>query len=177
MLLCAGALIVSTEPAMQRHPAESPRVVLDTNACLALFAYADPSCATLLAALREGRVQAVANLATRTEWLQVLARDALKLDDNRRSRAVQLFDALVTTIGTDPAAARAAVSLPRCRDRDDQMFLELTRDAGAVALYTRDRELLRLSRRTQRLAGFVVRPPEDCDCSSEVHVALMPNMC
>ena len=111
MLLCAGALIVSTEPAMQRHPAESPRVVLDTNASLALFAYADSSCASLLAALREGRLQAVANLATRTEWLQVLARDALKLDDKRRNRAVQLFDALVTTIGPDPAAAGAASAL------------------------------------------------------------------
>lgn len=169
MLLCAGAPIVSTELAVQRHPVERPRVVLDTNASLALFAYADPSCAALLAALREGRLQAVANLATRTEWLQVLAREALRLDDKRRSRAVQLFDALVTTIGTDPAAARAAVSLPRCRDRDDQMFLELARDAGALALYTRDRELLKLSRRTQRLAGFVVLRPEDGICTSEVH--------
>lgn len=168
-------MIVSTEPAMQHHRAETPRVVLDTNASLALFAYADSSCALLLAALREGRLQAVANLATRAEWLQVLAREALKLDDKRRSLAVQLFDALVTTIGTDPAAARAAVSLPRCRDRDDQMFLELARDAGAVTLYTRDRELLKLSRRTQRLAGFVVQPPEDFDCSSDVHVALTAN--
>ena len=165
-------MIVSTEPAMQRHPAESPRVVLDTNASLALFAYADSSCAALLAALREGRLQAVANLATRTEWLQVLARDALKLDDKRRNRAVQLFDALVTTIGPDPAAAGAAVSLPRCRDRDDQMFLELARDAGAVTLYTRDRELLKLSQRTRRLAGFDVRLPEDCDCRSDAHAAL-----
>ena len=165
-------MIVSTEPAMQRHPAERPRVVLDTNASLALFAYADSSCAALLAALREGRLQAVANLATRTEWLQVLARDALKLDDKRRNRAVQLFDALVTTIGPDPAAAGAAVSLPRCRDRDDQMFLELARDAGAVTLYTRDRELLKLSQRTRRLAGFDVRLPEDCDCRSDAHAAL-----
>lgn len=165
-------MIVSTEPVMQRHPAESPRVVLDTNASLALFAYADSSCAALLAALREGRLQAVANLATRTEWLQVLTRDALKLDDKRRNRAVQLFDALVTTIGPDPAAAGAAVSLPRCRDRDDQMFLELARDAGAVTLYTRDRELLKLSQRTRRLAGFDVRLPEDCDCRSDAHAAL-----
>ena len=58
----------------------------------------------------------------------------------------------------DPAPL--PIVLPRCRDPDDQRFLELARDAGAAALVTRDRELLRLARRTMRMARFDVLTPE-----------------
>ena len=150
------ALLVST---IAHFP---PRVVLDTNAGLALFAYADPCCGALAAALRERRVQAVANAATRGEWLGVLWRDGLRLDQASRQRAAQSFDALVMVMDACVNLARTRIVLPRCRDPDDQIFLELARDAGCVALFTRDRQLLKLASRTQRAAGFVVRRPEDC---------------
>lgn len=135
--------------------------MLDTNVGLALFAYADASCAALLAALRTGQRQAVASAVARSEWSRVLQRAELKLDATRRIQAAQMFDALVTLISTDTAAAAGAVTLPRCRDPDDQIFLELARDSGAAVLYSRDRELLKLSRQTQRRASFVVLRPED----------------
>ena len=53
-----------------------------------------------------------------------------------------------------------AIPLPRCKDADDQKFLELARNVGAVALLSRDAELLRLSRRCERAFGFVVQTPE-----------------
>jgi len=146
-------------------PAQDPttaiaRVVLDTNASLALFAYADAGCAALLAALQARQLQAVANAATRAEWCQVLQRFELRLPPERRSSAAQAFDRLVITLsGNGDASAR--VTLPRCRDPDDQIFLELARDSGAAVLYSRDRELLKLSRQTQRRAGFVVLRPQD----------------
>ena len=138
---------------------DPPRIVLDTNVGLALFAYDDPACAGLATALRANRLQAVVNATTRDEWQRVLRRDGLGLDAATRVRAAQAFDALVRDV--TGAFAQQATALPRCRDPDDQMFLELTRDAGAIALYSRDRELLRLSRRTQRVAGFPVVRPED----------------
>jgi predicted nucleic acid-binding protein len=140
---------------------DPPRIVLDTNVGLALFAYRDPGCVALAAALRGGRLQAVANVATRAEWQRVLRRDELRLDAATRDHAAQAFDAQVcdATAGRVPLPTSAC--LPRCRDPDDQMFLELARDAGAIALYSRDRELLKLSRRTQRMAGFAVLRPED----------------
>jgi len=151
---------LSTDIMLQRPAVDCPRVVLDTNASLALFAYDDRRCAGLLAALRAGQRQAVASAAARSEWLRVLQRTELKFDAAQRDQAARLFDELVTLISTD-AATTSALTLPRCRDPDDQMFLELARDSAAVALYSRDRELLRLSRQTQRRAGFVVLPPED----------------
>jgi putative PIN family toxin of toxin-antitoxin system len=136
-----------------------PRVVLDTNVSLALFAWADTSCAMLAASLREQRLCAVANAATRGEWLRVLERTQLRLDAAARARAAAAFRALVVDIDMEPTPA--PVLLPRCRDRDDQIFLELAQASGAIALYSRDRELLKLSRRTQRQAGFAVLRPQD----------------
>ena len=141
--------------------ADSPRVVLDTNASLALFAYADPSCSALRAALLQRRLCAVVNAVTRAEWQQVLQRPALRLDARCRAMAVREYDELLVSFENDIAIIDQPASLPRCRDPDDQVFLELARDSRAIALYTRDRELLRLSRRTLRQAGFVVMKPQD----------------
>lgn len=49
--------------------------------------------------------------------------------------------------------------LPRCKDPDDQKFLELAARCAARVLVTRDNSLLRLSRRAYAVAGFVVLPP------------------
>jgi putative PIN family toxin of toxin-antitoxin system len=133
--------------------------VLDTNVSLALFAWADLSCAALATALLEQRLRAVVNAATRAEWLRILERPELRLDATVLARAAAAFDELVVDVETEHSPAPLA--LPRCRDPDDQMFLELAHASGAIALYSRDRELLKLSRRTQRLAGFAVLRPED----------------
>lgn len=132
----------------------APRIVLDTNVCLALFLYADPACAALRGLL--GTHQAVANAATRDEWLRVLQEGSFPFEQERRLAAAAAFEQ--STLQLD--AAPRTILLPRCRDPDDQKFLELARDAGAVALVTRDRELLRLARRTRRAAGFDVLSPE-----------------
>lgn len=149
------------------HAARRPlRIVLDTNASLALFAWEDPDCAALAAALRDGRLQAVANAATREEWLRVLSRDQLRLTAATRERAAQAFNARVRDVTALRVALPAAATLPRCRDPDDQMFLELAHAAAAGALISRDRELLRLSRRTERSSGFVVLRPEAFCCEA-----------
>ena len=133
--------------------------MLDTNVALALFAFADPTCKSLAVAVRERRLQAVASVATRDEWLCVLWRDALPFEPATRLAAAAAFDTQVLdayTAGTDRSAA-----LPHCRDPDDQIFLELARDAGCAVLFSRDRELLKLSRRCMRVAGFSVCLPEE----------------
>lgn len=132
----------------------TPRIVLDTNVCLALFLYADPACGALRGLL--GSHQAVANAATRGEWLRMLREGQFPFDEGRRAAAGAAFDRCTRLLDLSPRA----LPLPRCRDPDDQKFLELARDASAVMLVTRDRELLRLARRTRRDAGFDVLTPE-----------------
>ncbi|KVE29792.1 PIN domain-containing protein [Burkholderia singularis] len=50
--------------------------------------------------------------------------------------------------------------LPKCKDRDDQKFLELAYAARADWLVSKDRALLKLARRTERDFGFRIAPPE-----------------
>ena len=138
-----------------------PRLVLDTNVCLDLFVFGDASCATLSDALRAGAVQAVTDAACRDEWLRVLGYPQLALDAARRAAAVAAFDASVRLL---PTAGRPVVpampKLPRCADPDDQRFLELAQASGAQWLLSRDRELLKLARRTRREHGFDILTPQ-----------------
>lgn len=138
-----------------------PRLVLDTNVCLDLFVFGDASCATLRDALRAGAVQAVTDAACRDEWLRVLGYPQLALDAARRAAAVAAFDESVCLL---PTAGRPVVpampKLPRCADPDDQRFLELAQASGAQWLLSRDRELLKLARRTRREHGFDILTPQ-----------------
>jgi putative PIN family toxin of toxin-antitoxin system len=146
------------------------RVVLDTNVCLDAFVFDDPRSAPLVAALTAGHVEAVTRADCRDEWLGVLAYPTLRLDEARRAEASARFDALVTLL-TGAAAGVAdrganvegasGTRLPRCRDPDDQKFLELAAASGAAVLFSRDAEVLRLARRTVRDGFFEIMKPED----------------
>ena len=132
------------------------RFVPDTNVCLDLFVFDDPHCASLLAAIREGEIELVTREDCRAEWLAVLAYPQLKLSEQQCAQAIARFDAQVRCA---QLSELGDVVLPRCRDRDDQKFLELAYQAGAVALLTRDDELLRLARRAKRDGLFAILPP------------------
>ncbi len=133
------------------------RVVLDTNAALDLLHFGDPRCAPLRAKFACGEWLAVTDAPCRAEWLRVLGYPALALDVDRQAALVAAFDTLANIV----AMRRDDVKkLPRCADSDDQKFLELAARSGAIALVTRDAQLLRWSRRTQRDFGFAIVTPE-----------------
>jgi uncharacterized protein len=135
----------------------TPRYVLDTNVCLDVFVFGDPQCASLLRAVRAREIELVTRQDCYAEWQAVLTYPRLALTDERRALAVEAFDRWVHP---QPSEVHAAdIALPRCRDRDDQKFLELAQQAGVVALLTRDEALLRLARRTKRDGLFLILPP------------------
>ncbi|RDS83158.1 putative toxin-antitoxin system toxin component, PIN family [Dyella monticola] len=132
--------------------------MLDTNACLDLFVFDDPQCTSLLAAVRASEIELITREDCRAEWRAVLAYRRLKLNQEQRTRAADVFDRWVHCVSSANLAADAP-ALPRCRDRDDQKFIELAYQADAVALLTRDDELLRLARRAKRDFQFAILPP------------------
>lgn len=138
------------------------RLVLDTNVCLDLFVFRDPRWADLLAALNDGQVHAYTRADCRKEWQLVLAYDRLGLDLVRRTSVAAEFDALIALTEPDSATNPRwpAAALPVCRDPDDQKFLELAAACGADALVTKDKALLKLARRTKKLALFRILTPE-----------------
>lgn len=132
------------------------RIVLDTNVCLDLFVFRDPRWSGLLEALRHGALQAVTRADCRTEWRIVLGYSHLGLDEAARERVGAEFDALIAAIDVPPREER----LPQCRDKDDQKFLELARDAGAAALITKDKALLKLAGKARRAGLFAILTPQ-----------------
>lgn len=139
------------------------RLVIDTNVCLDLFVFRDPRWAPLLAALEAREVHAVTRADCRTEWQIVLGYAHLPLDELSRSRSASEFDTLIECISGCVAHAEtdaAPADLPKCKDPDDQKFLELARDAQAAVLITKDKALLKLARKTARAGLFAIMTPE-----------------
>lgn len=117
--------------------------VLDTNTVMAVWVFEDPG----LLVLRQALDGSLVRLATREDALEefrrVLAYRQFKVPDGRQ---VELLSQYSARCVATPPAHEAAAMLPVCRDRDDQKFLEIARDAGASHLITRDKLLLKLAR-------------------------------
>jgi putative PIN family toxin of toxin-antitoxin system len=136
-----------------------PRIVLDTNVCIDLFVFGDAMSSHVLAAMRDGRVQAVTRDDCRDEWERVLHYPRLPIDDDTRPAMRAAFDALVLNLA-DRAHAPEDAPLPRCADVDDQKFLELALACGAQWLLSKDNELLKLDARTRSAGWFSILLPQ-----------------
>ncbi|MCX8017935.1 MAG: putative toxin-antitoxin system toxin component, PIN family [Rhodocyclaceae bacterium] len=134
------------------------RVVFDTNVLLSCFVFADSRFSPLWAAVAAGRWQALTSPACLAEYRRVLGYPAFSLSHERQEAAYADYLALALLIDATPPGA---LPLPKCRDHDDQKFLELARDGGADWLVTADKALLKLGR-GRRLDGLfrILTPAE-----------------
>lgn len=130
------------------------RLVLDTNVVLDLLLFADPSVRPIAAACSSGWACCLADAATLDEWQRVVGYKDFGLAPAQVRALGTRYREQVLLVGppTEPLPP-----LPRCRDRDDQKFLELAARAGADLLVTKDKALLRLKGR-QGL-GFSIADP------------------
>lgn len=149
-------------------PALPPRLVLDTNVWLDLLVFADPRCAALGAAIAEARVELLIDADCHAEWARVLTYPTLQLDATQRDRLCQRQRALCLW---QPPPSSPLPPLPRCRDPDDQKFLQLALCGGAQRLLSRDQALLELDRRLRRRGLFGVQTPEAFALDATVHSA------
>ena len=134
------------------------RVVFDTNVLLSLFVFKDSRFAPLRGEVVSGRWIALTSASCLAEYRRVLAYPLFALDAERQDAAYAAYLALVQTLD---AAPRDAVALPKCRDRDDQKFLELARDGQAHWLVTADKLLLRLRRGRRMDSLFRILTPDE----------------
>ena len=142
------------------RPAPRRRVVLDTNVLVSVYAFADSRFAPLRARIESGEWQALTNDACFNEFRRVLDYPLFALADEGRRRALQAYDASVSRFAAFGLPQATLTSLPRCRDGDDQKFLELARDSAADWLVTADKALLRLARRDRLRGLFRILTPE-----------------
>lgn len=130
-----------------------PRLVLDTNVVLDLFHWGNTDVAPIMAALEAGRIECWADATTLDELRRVLTYPQLKLTPEMQAERYARYAALVKiaalTVDGENGAKSESVPLPRCRDRDDQKFLELAARVQADLLVSRDKMLLKLRGRTK----------------------------
>lgn len=133
------------------------RVVLDTNVLVSLFVFADSCFTPLRRELEAGRWQALTSVRCLGEFRRVLAYPMFSLDAPAQAAALGAYAGLAQQVDAIP---ESAVALPRCKDPDDQKFLELARDGHADWLVTSDKALLKLARRDRLRSLFRILAPE-----------------
>jgi putative PIN family toxin of toxin-antitoxin system len=146
------------DPAGPPAPAISPPVVvLDTNVVLDCLVFEDPSCRALAAMLARRHWSWVASPPMRAELASVLARLSWRSAAIDSEYTLTVFDSLVS-VCDDHASPPGAAKLRRCRDADDQKFLDLAFALGARWLFSRDRALLELAKPASMLGLEILTP-------------------
>ena len=140
-----------------RRDARLMRLVLDTNVVLDLVVFRDPGAATLRGAILARRVVLLTSLGCLAELRRVLAYPEFKRDEGEQEDAYEWYASRAEVA----AAPAPEPLLPRCRDADDQKFLELAWAGDADHLVTKDKALLDLAWRLRKLGKFAVTPPSD----------------
>lgn len=135
-------------PTASETPSPPLPVVLDTNVVLDLFAFEGAHVRPLAKALYAGTLTACADADTLAELGYVLASRNFRpgWDAAAREATLARYRSLVRVV---PAAGEGMPppALPRCRDRDDQMFLLLAARAGAAWLVSKDKRVLSMADR------------------------------
>jgi uncharacterized protein len=135
------------------------KLVLDTNVVIDWLVFDDAYLAEFRLQVRAGAVRIVTHAPARDELRRVLGYRELKLDADRQAQVLALYEAQTSSVVWGAKAAEPAAEIPtgfpRCRDPDDNPFLQLTWHAKADALVSRDNAVLKLSRRVKRF-GFQI---------------------
>ncbi len=114
-------------------------------------------------ALKHGNIEAVTSVSCRMEFILVLGYTKMQLSVESQTALLKEFDHLIKLVDS-PAEFAKPTQLPRCKDGDDQRFLELAYVSGADALITKDKALLKLARKTIRSELFRVFNPRSMAC-------------
>lgn len=130
---------------------EPRRAVLDTQIVLDLLHFADPRGAAVLAAILRGDLHCFRDRSCFAELERVVAYPRFALDASARLALLERYRSLSSACD---APHDEQEILPRCRDGDDQKFLQLANRCRADLLITRDRNLLRMT--SDRRLSFVI---------------------
>jgi uncharacterized protein len=138
----------------------TPRVVLDSNVWIDILVFDDPHTRPILAALERGALEALIDGPCLAELTYVLDYPQFAKREIDKAAALATLERLTQRVEpVTTAPADGARPLPKCKDRDDQKFLELAHTAGADWLVSKDRAVLKLARRIARDFGFQIAQP------------------
>jgi putative PIN family toxin of toxin-antitoxin system len=137
-----------------------PRLVLDTNVWLDWLVFADAGVAPITIAAASAQIEIFIDEACAQELALVLAYPLRKQILTAEEQAARMAQCRRIARLSEPAATPVdAPLLPKCRDADDQKFLELALACRADYLVTKDLMLLELARRKVRRTPFRIVTP------------------
>ena len=126
----------------KKSATKPPRVVLDSNVLVSALLFRRGELAWLREGWQSGMFAPLASRETVDELVRVLGCPKFRLQREDVEQLLGLYLPFSELLLTDPQSHPSA---PKCRDADDQKFVELAYRAGADALVTGDRALLDLS--------------------------------
>ena len=132
------------------------RLVLDTHVVLEMLLWHSPRHAPLLDSQKAGACVFLVDAATLDEFERVLAYSVLMLDAAQQAQVYVRYLACAIP----QVSLEAPADLPRCKDVNDQKFLELSYSADAFALITRDKKLLKIGKNKRYRQRFLTTTPE-----------------
>lgn len=123
-----------------------PRLILDTNILLDLFFFRDPATQHLAAQLLDQRVEVVASTPLIREFSGVLKKASFSLSENQQHEILQDWlqrTTVIEDLTIEPAPWN-------CRDKTDQMLLDLAYSCRPATLMSKDKQVLKLARRAAK---------------------------
>ena len=133
---------------------DKPLAVIDTQVLLDWLVFGDAGVARWAAAVEMGEVRWIACPAMRTEFAHMVGHPRLARWQPKSEQALSIFDRHAE-IRPEPAASSPRL---RCRDADDQVFIDLALEHRVRWLLTRDKALLALARRARPLGVEILKP-------------------
>lgn len=133
---------------------DKPLAVIDTQVLLDWLVFAEPAVAPWVARLQQGSVTWITCPAMRTEFAHMAAHPRFLRWQPRSEQVLALFDRHAVMV-EDPVVTTPTL---RCRDADDQVFIDLALAHRARWLLTRDKALLALARRAREWGIEILKP-------------------
>ncbi|MDR3323406.1 MAG: putative toxin-antitoxin system toxin component, PIN family [Zoogloeaceae bacterium] len=137
-------------------PSSPLPIVLDTNVVLDILHFQDKAAAPLAKAIAEGRLIALRDQSSLTELRRVLTYPVLNIAPEQAALLLEHYLALTREVACPALKTTGASLLPRCRDPDDQPFLELALRGHALWLVSKDKEVLRMRQQNRPPLPFAI---------------------
>ena len=131
-----------------------PLAVLDTNVVFDVWFWNDRHAQTLKAAIEQNRLKLVSTPSCLKEFAVVMQRPQFGLNEAQQDALLEAVLSAVTVVSV------SLEGLVRCRDEDDEKFLNLAFEARADYLFTKDKYVLRSGRKLVPLGTKTMRPAD-----------------
>ena len=135
-----------------------PIIVLDTNILLDVLVFDDERAHPLRAALDANQLDAVATDKTFAEFIDVIGREQFSLNEDQQRLIGEQWKKWARIVA-DEGLSQAPW---KCKDRDDQVFINLAYSLRPSALISKDKQVLKIAKRAIKEKVTITSDHEIC---------------